>query len=510
MLALHSRSDMKVLRPERCVVLDGKRCVACTKDIELEQEITELEQGITELEIEITELETKMEKIHIRRRALRTVMNENHDLIHQFPPEIASHIFMQYSSPSECTDSPYETSPLYLGAVCQKWRQLAWATPDLWTSLHIKSYNRDRAQLVFEWLDRSGSLPLAIRLSDYGDDDEEHHDEVINILNKHSARWHDMQLALLPDHLRCLSGSSQENILRRLVLCLPYPRDPSYFSTFSMKSKPSPTDLTLLRVGLPYVGIVWNNLIVASIGEIGVDECFELIRRAPLLETLRLHAINPSSSVFPIPSTRIVRPHLHSLELSEISKETVVTGILDSLHLPSLKQWTHDHSPIPLDNMMTFIRIGYLSSSLNIFKIGIDQLDYRQVPGLLFHLPSLQFLELRSATRPPSTTELISLLCASAQSPLYLPHLQSLEISYLFDFPWKSLPQIFALPRWKSLRVRIKPVFGFATDDESIQILVELGNKGFDCRVASKDCKDWVHECCVLMMRRRAQNTCSL
>jgi hypothetical protein len=114
------------------MALDGKLCAACAKYIELEQEISELEK-------EISELESKMEKIHIRRRALRTAMNENHDpLIHQFPPEIASHIFLQYSPPIARFDK-FDKSPLYLGAVCQKWRQLTWATPGLWTLLHVRS-----------------------------------------------------------------------------------------------------------------------------------------------------------------------------------------------------------------------------------------------------------------------------------------------------------------------------------------------------------------------------------
>jgi hypothetical protein len=61
-----------------------------------------------------------------RRRALRTVMNENHDhLIHKFPPEIASHIFIQYAPPSMYRDREDRSTPLLLGAVCRKWRQLA-------------------------------------------------------------------------------------------------------------------------------------------------------------------------------------------------------------------------------------------------------------------------------------------------------------------------------------------------------------------------------------------------
>jgi hypothetical protein len=488
----------KVLRPKQCVVFDGKPCSACTEDIELEKEIKELE--------------IKIKKINIRRRAIRTAMNENHDpLIHKFPPEIASNIFMQYSPPNEFFDRSYDvTSPLYLGAVCQKWRQLAWATPQLWTSLgiHIKSLNRHQAQLVSEWLDRSASLPLTIRLSDYSwykeGNDEDPCDEVINVLNKHSARWHDMDFVLPAHLLERLSGSSQENILSRLVLRFFNPPS-SRFSTFSMKSKPSPTDLTLMGVGLPYVDIVWSNLTVASVSEISVDDCFELIRRAPLLETLRLELIYPSSDdVLPIFNTRTVYPHLRSLELLTISEKTVVTGILDSLHLPSLERWIHDESSIPLDNMKSFIK--YSSSSLKIFKIGIDHLHYNEVPGLLFHLPSLEFLELRSArARGQSTSELISSLCDAAQSSLYLPHLQSLEFTCEHDFPWKSLPQIFALPRWQSLRVRVTPRFGFPVDD--IKLLLELRDKGFDFRVElGKDGKDWLQEYMDNMKHQQTQH----
>ena len=118
-----NRSNTKVLRPERCVVLDGKPCAACTENIKLEQEVQELEQ-------QIQELEKMIEELHNRRRALRTVMNENHDhLIHKFPPEIASHIFIQYAPPSVSENKKYRSTPLRLGSVCRKWRQLAWATP---------------------------------------------------------------------------------------------------------------------------------------------------------------------------------------------------------------------------------------------------------------------------------------------------------------------------------------------------------------------------------------------
>ena len=489
------------------MVLDGKLCAACTEDIELEQEITQLEQGITQLEVEITEFETRMEKIHIRRRTLRTVMNENHDpLIHQFPPEIASHIFLLYSPPSARFD--IDESPIYLGAVCQKWRQLAWATPELWTSLHVRcprsgkynyKYNRKlndhlpRPRLVTEWLERSGSLPLTIRVDDYwGWAASNINEEVLHILAMHSARWHDMHFEVSARHLHCLSGSSEGNILRRLALChFGYFDRPFEFSIFSMKSKPSPTDLTLNGIGLQYVDIAWNNLTVASVYNIGVDECLELIRRAPLLETLKLGLINPSSSVFPIPSTRVIHLHLHLLELWKIEEE-ILPRILDSLWLPSLEQWIQcNQTPVLIDNVISFVEC--LSSGLKIFKIGIHLHCY-EIAWLLLYLPSLEFLELRT-THGDLPIDLFNKLCANTQYPPFLPHLQTLEFLCEFKFPWEFLPRIFALSCWKGLRVKVNIRNGnLYSDEEVVKLLLELVDKGFDLSIIENGETDLLQE----------------
>jgi hypothetical protein len=141
------------------VVSDGKPCSTCAEDIELEQEIKELEKCI--------------EKIHIKRCALRPVMNKNHDhLIHKFPPEISSQIFIQYAKALKFGPRNREEL-LYLGAVCQNWRQLAWATPDLWTSVvvcqrDITEWSDHTEQLFSGWLKRSASLPLTVSLSVIG------------------------------------------------------------------------------------------------------------------------------------------------------------------------------------------------------------------------------------------------------------------------------------------------------------------------------------------------------
>ena len=452
-----NRSNADVLRPERCVVLDGGPCAACTEDVKLEQE----------------ELEQMIEELQNRRRALRTVMNENHDhFIQKFPPEIISHIFIQYAPPSASRDKK-DRSALRLGSVCRKWRQLAWAMPQLWSSLVIGP-EKVPLGLTAEWLERSASLPLTIRFYNYSDQNK----GVSQILNKHSARWYDIHLDILPTYFSFLNGSSEGNILHRLVLrsatCRPAHSDPQ---KFSMKSELRPTDLTLLRVALPCIDIIWNNLTVASVSRIDVGDCVELIRRAPLLQTLRMREIDSLSGIFfPLPNTRIVHPRLHSLEISIIK-----AGFLDSVCFPSLEKWTHNHRPFRLGEMISFIE---WSSRLKMFQLSINNIPADQVIQFFRHLSSLEFLELRlvPARRQVITMELIDMLvCASAESPLFLPCLKSLKFVFHAFFLWESLPQIFALPRWRSLRVKVNPPPD--GNEHVAKLLRGLVEKGFDLSI---------------------------
>jgi hypothetical protein len=206
------------------------------------------------------------------------------------------------------------------------------------------------------------------------------------------------------------------------------------------------------------------------------------------LENLSLGRIYASSRFFPISNTRIIRPHLHSLELSKITEETVVAKIFDSVCLPSLEQWMHDQTSLPLKNMISFI--GCLSSRLKIFKITVNEPDYNRIPRLLFHLPSLEFLSMELRTTCTQSDEFFNVLCASAQSPLFLPKLQSLEFACEFYSPWKSLHQIFTLPHRQSLKVKIKSrfkLFLYEIKDENMKMLQELLEKGFDLSIVDLD-----------------------
>ncbi|KAF9466833.1 hypothetical protein BDZ94DRAFT_1250912 [Collybia nuda] len=93
---------------------------------------------------------------------LRSV-NERNAPVLRLPPEISLKIF------KTCFPDKYwdrgSASPLLLGKICGAWRDLAWSTPLIWTSISIHSTRRYfKAQLVLvkEWLGRTAGQPLSI------------------------------------------------------------------------------------------------------------------------------------------------------------------------------------------------------------------------------------------------------------------------------------------------------------------------------------------------------------
>ncbi|KAF4612159.1 hypothetical protein D9613_004509 [Agrocybe pediades] len=116
---------------------------------------------------------------------LKTEINHTHSpIIRDLPEEILSRIFFSY-----CWDkagSMHEGklvfwrnthAPLKIGAVCRTWRQVAWASPELWTEIVLKrwpsnaSYICNQYTIAKEWIRRSGALPLLVSLTEYGNEE---------------------------------------------------------------------------------------------------------------------------------------------------------------------------------------------------------------------------------------------------------------------------------------------------------------------------------------------------
>ena len=105
--------------PVACTLLEGGPCPACKEEVDIRYQIKQLEEEIIKLR----------EKHHV----LQTMINMVHDLfIHKFPPEISSYILclclptLDLGNLCPGPNQQEVNGALRLGAVCQKWHQLAW------------------------------------------------------------------------------------------------------------------------------------------------------------------------------------------------------------------------------------------------------------------------------------------------------------------------------------------------------------------------------------------------
>ena len=90
--------------------------------------------------------------------------------------------------------------PLSLGAICSYWRDIAWSTPSLWSSMVLRVPNTHDSHILtgiaMKWLARSGHLPLSIRI--FSRFKNKTLSRLADVINQYSTRWSNLDL-YIPD-----------------------------------------------------------------------------------------------------------------------------------------------------------------------------------------------------------------------------------------------------------------------------------------------------------------------
>jgi len=463
-------------------------------------------------------------------------MNAMHDPItHKFPPEIGSYIFL-LSLPKFKIGSTWPkrtkfvVGPLRLGAVCRTWRQLAWATPHLWETLNIAIkppmrilLAKSLPDLVREWLDRSGRVPLTILFdhlrvsygtySDYTSDSDNSTSNnctsdtlevvsalVIEILNLHSGRWRNLYLNARGDIFQRFSGSIQPTQLVDLGLILSnWDRAPRSTPTFSMKSEPNPTRLKLFYFPLTSIHMGWENITHATFCRMTTEECIEFLRRATALEHYDI-SIYTGPPGFPEPEiTPILHPHLHSFRLQTFGVQTFVEAIT----LPSLKEWTQEiiGGPLPMITALSFLdRSRCCLKALNVYVEQGIFYPTEDLNILLQAIPSLERLQLSFHASDEDVMDdiLTQIFCSTPGRPnisgadktpeSFLPNLQFLECSTSSNdipFSWNRIPQLYRQGHRRSLVLKSAASKGQITDETALELL-QLVDEGVAFQIFDK------------------------
>jgi len=451
-------------------------------------------------------------------------MNEIQDpLNHKFPPEIVSHIFTLFLPqvpPLHIRDKIQKewTAPLFLGAICRKWRYIAWSTPRLWTTVvvHVSSRTAKQLgislpQLVTEWLGRSGVLPLTIQFSAARLRErklEEGYDEVksltcliIDILNRHSERWKNMDLDFDVDtYTQKFHGSSELSNLRHL----------SFNDAVSGLDLPPwlteirPTYLTLLSFHLSFTrfNVSWNNITHIILQYTDAITCVDVAKKAHRLQVFRLCAIctSPEEQIY------VHRPSLRSLEFDEQScpLPVPVAQIIDYMELPCLEEWSYMGKlwRIPLVSLLSLLDRS--SCHLKVVKISaLDPSCIDDFRAFLEAIPSLEHLSfsLGQSNSQSTLNNILDRLCNAPPSSTsttesasqLLPHMRTIDIgANSVPFSWNRVPAIFRSPNRGSLSMK----FAFLNihteriEDVVAHQLVQLVDEGRNLCITSKGVKE--------------------
>ncbi|KAF8961082.1 hypothetical protein BDZ97DRAFT_1256023 [Flammula alnicola] len=432
--------------PHKCSVSNGQPCDACAKLAELDAVIDRQLADLVEKQL-----------------TLKIEVNHHHNpLVHRFPSEITSHIFtlyvesindrLEFEQPSNKAD---RSPPLLLASVCRTWREIALKTPRLWASANIFLYKSDlrgsQAELVKQWLDRSGQLPLSISLTmdlpDHCQVQEESFSRLFDVVRQYSHRWHSLTLYSDIRYNRYIIGDLIHAPMLETIRLLS--EDYSIGTTFHLPQTPSLRHFEINgSISVSNVVVQWDNLTYFEGYSNSPDELLTILYAAQRLVTGKFHGLKDiSNEEFPKSAAHATHPSLKHLYVSSAwgLDNRHLFGLFNILDFPSLESFVFDStlSPyFPKDELISlFTRSQSPLVSLDI-RVPANDLD---LIDLLEKLPGITHLSISSIphSADPMTDKFLNHLAAElpvTEVPLgFLPRLEILHFTGIQNFAWSSL-----------------------------------------------------------------------
>ena len=398
-------SVFKTLRsiPDKCPCSfdSGNVCGCCSKLEELDREIVETLSNLTE-----------------KRRILMAKINQNHDpYIHQLPSEIASQIFLFYRDincpPAQETADPFPyidplRSLLQVASVCKTWREIMFATPELWTSINIFSYSISiplHAELAEQWLDRAGALPLSITVycnQSSLSDDTVHPDDLsplFEVLRRHSARWRELTLYIPMDFYPCFQGDLSSAPILEVFRLLPSEEYTTHSHRLILTDTPRLVNLEISFPRLVDIMPQWGGLTHFEAEAVSVEEILYLLRMAPSLVRCIAGGVNDMPA-FGIPDHPITHPSLKEFHFAPFHDLSAGSTLFDKMVLPVLDHFVYTAPEVPLRFPMAalyslFNRSQSPLTHFTLIDLGLSgQFNDTGVIGLLETVRTITCLEI--------------------------------------------------------------------------------------------------------------------
>ena len=395
---------------------------------------------------ELAELDALLERLRLKRFDLKRKINRLHSpIVRLLPPDVTSTIFefclpdlADHKFPRFSTYTKEDLSiPLSLGAICIYWREIAWSTPSLWSSLVVRLPSRLDSDIVAgiarEWLARSGQLPLSIHISS-----RFYHESVsalADIINQYSARWSDIDLSMDQDCYKIFGTDNYAPILKSFRLH-------SKFNDYVINPNFQLICPRLERASLSFISakeimgfnIQWDNLTHLTLHSTSIKSLFLILRK-----TLRLVFCKVSGSCARSRNESVGAPLLTSLRSLQLIPR-IAEYFFDNLIAPYLEEFRLPRYPISMGAITSFLRRS--ACSLRSFTVIYGSIVYRQnFMSFLQSIPTLNTLSLTNLhvgytasedCDPRHIFQLVAKVLSSQSTSLqqgFLPNLKILEFT---------------------------------------------------------------------------------
>ncbi|KAJ7629767.1 hypothetical protein DFH06DRAFT_709862 [Mycena polygramma] len=342
---------------------------------------------VAEFEKKIQQLEHSISQLRSAQSQVRQRLDSYKYPVLTLPNEITSEIFIRFLPPYPgFPPLTGRSSPNRLAEICRRWREIALATPELWSAISSFDNNRDGQELrVFElWLKRSRHCPLSIRL---GTDAWASH-ELVEAVIPHRARWQYLKIKLEGESLPLIDGAMP--FLRHLELKIDDDSPPVFITTHGV---PLLRTAILNDVAAAHVILPWEQLTSLTLLRVFPSECVPILVQTPNLVHCELYVCYNRDS--PEHRRDIPLLCLESLILTKFNlpvKDFLPILIAPALH--SLKIPESFLTPKPIDSLTAFISKSRCSlQELHLTgPISVLADSYRQafpsLPKLFFGAPA--------------------------------------------------------------------------------------------------------------------------
>ncbi|PPQ71659.1 hypothetical protein CVT26_010577 [Gymnopilus dilepis] len=430
---------------------------------------------------EIERMEKDMMQLQAHIEACSSIIS----LARHIPDDILREIFCHCLPTDGDAVLDVNDAPLSLTLVCSRWRQVAITTPSLWSTIHIpiireeidgrlftrtspmsldQAFQRNvgRANMVMEWLQRSGSTPLSISIAMASNRFEfrdvapppEFVAEYIKVIMPFATRWKALRLSGLYQDYAELAGLSETDVssLESLTLDLHGFDDDeeSAWRSTKLLSAPSLRKLSIrqcyldLSLASPHL----KRLTHLSLGPVhdytydytpGLEVLSRILRECTDLISCRLHLRDDSWSNNGV--LDICDMYLPSLKKLDLREGPNTLPLVEKLEVPHLEEIVFESSLTGAEMVLKTLvsRTNECLQKLNLRVVHLEASVFREV---LHHSPNLTTLVLKQVhNRPSPKLQLDDGLLnelASYTGPSLRPRLEILNCNFEAEFTYQG------------------------------------------------------------------------